>query len=99
MQPIKLSEGHNGKARPNPGRAVPARFLENLEELNFSHLLYFWTVARDGSIASACDRLKLSQPTISMQIRKLEKAIGQRLFERSGRRLVLTAVGRTVYDY
>lgn len=99
MQPLKLSDGHSGKVRTNPSRATPPRFLDNLEELNFSHLLYFWTVARDGSIASACERLKLSQPTISMQIRKLEKAVGQRLFERSGRSLVLTAVGRTVYDY
>jgi len=75
------------------------RRLENLQELNYSHLLYFWTVARDGSIASACDRLQLSQPTISMQIRKLERTLGHRLFERSGRKLVLTEVGRTVYDY
>jgi len=75
------------------------RSLENLQELNFSHLLYFWTVARDGSIANACNRLQLSQPTISMQIRKLERSLGHRLFDRSGRNLVLTEVGRTVYDY
>ncbi|MBX3411069.1 MAG: LysR family transcriptional regulator [Pirellulales bacterium] len=70
-----------------------------MQELNFSHLLYFWTVARDGSIASACHRLQLSQPTISMQIRKLERSLGHRLFDRSGRNLVLTDVGRTVFDY
>lgn len=79
--------------------SVPPRFLENLEELNFSHLLYFWTVARYGSIARACERLNLSQPTISTQIRKLEQSLGQRLFDRSGRKLTLTAVGRTVYEY
>ncbi len=73
--------------------------LDNLQELNYSHLLYFWAVARDGSIASACQRLHLRQPTISMQIRKLERALGHRLFDRSGRNLVLTDVGRTVFDY
>ncbi|MCE9553541.1 MAG: LysR family transcriptional regulator [Planctomycetes bacterium] len=75
------------------------RQLDNLQELNYQHLLYFWTVARDGSIADACARLQLSQPTISMQIRKLEKMLGHRLFDRSGRKLVLTEIGHTVYDY
>lgn len=75
------------------------RLLNNLQELNFSHLLYFWAVARNGSIASACRRLHLRQPTISMQIQKLERALGHRLFDRSGRNLVLTDVGRTVFDY
>ena len=83
---------------PLPETRSP-RFLENLQELNYSHLLYFWTVARDGSIANACNRLQLSQPTISMQIRKLERSLGHRLFDRSGRNLVLTEVGRTVFDY
>lgn len=88
-QSIAELQGANGKPHP----------LENLQQLNYSHLLYFWAVARDGSIASACDRLQLSQPTISMQIRKLERALGHRLFDRSGRNLVLTNVGRTVFDY
>jgi LysR family transcriptional activator of nhaA len=86
----------NGRALRSP---ASLRIFENLDELNFSHLLYFWTVARDGSIASACEKLKLSQPTISMQIRKLERTLGQQLFDRSGRGLVLTPVGRSVYDY
>lgn len=75
------------------------RVAENLQSLNFAHLLYFWTVARDGSISSACERLHVSQPTISMQIRKLEKTLGHRLFDRTGRSLVLTDVGRTVFEY
>jgi LysR family transcriptional activator of nhaA len=81
--------------------SIPAsrRLLDDLQELNFSHLLYFWTVARDGSIAGACERLQLSQPTVSMQVRKLESMLGHHLFDRSGRNLVLTEIGRTVYDY
>lgn len=57
---------------------VKPQLFENLQQLNFSHLLYFWAVARDGSIASACERLQISQPTISMQIRKLERSLGHR---------------------
>ena len=67
--------------------------------LNYHHLLYFWTVARAGSIARAAEELHLSQPTISAQLKLLEKALGQPLFERQGRRLVLTPVGQTVQRY
>lgn len=81
------------------GPRSATNLLETVRELNFSHLLYFWAVARDGSIASACARLQISQPTISMQIRKLEKSLGHRLFERSGRGLALTEVGRMVFEY
>jgi len=67
--------------------------------LNYHHLMYFWVVAREGTVAAACEQLHLAQPTISSQIRKLEKSLGQDLFERSGRRLVLTDVGQTVFEY
>ena len=93
------SSQRNGNPRATPPAPTKPHLLENLQELNYSHLLYFWAVARDGSIASACKRLHLQQPTISMQIRKLERALGHRLFDRSGRNLVLTDVGRTVFDY
>lgn len=70
-----------------------------MEWLNYHHLLYFWTVASEGSIARACDRLRLAPPTISTQIKSLEESLGEQLFLRSGRKLVLTDVGRTVFDY
>jgi LysR family transcriptional regulator, transcriptional activator of nhaA len=70
-----------------------------MEWLNYHHLLYFWTVARQGSIARACEPLHLSQPTISAQLRALEKALGVKLFERHGRGMVLTETGRLVYRY
>ena len=72
---------------------------ETLQNLNFLHLYYFWAAAREGSISGACERLQLSQPTISMQIRKLEKSLGHQLFQRSGRGLALTEMGQTVFDY
>jgi len=67
--------------------------------LNYHHLLYFWTVAREGSIARAADKLRLAQPTISNQLRTLERTLGFRLFVRRGRGLVLTDTGRLVLGY
>src|SRR5262249_61443678 len=67
--------------------------------LNYHHLLYFWMVVREGTIARACAQLHLTQPTISGQLRVLEKALGAKLFDRPGRNLVLTDTGRTVYRY
>lgn len=67
--------------------------------LNYHHLLYFWTVARTGTIANASRELHLSQPTISTQLKTLEDSLGQKLFQRAGRRLVLTDVGRTTFRY
>jgi len=70
-----------------------------VEWLNYHHLLYFWTVAKEGSVARATQRLRLAQPTISGQIRQLERQLDQKLFQRQGRSLVLTDVGRVVYRY
>lgn len=70
-----------------------------MEWLNYHHLLYFWTVAREGGVSKAAEKLRLSQPTISAQVRTLEEAVGERLFQRQGRSLVLTETGRLVYRY
>ena len=70
-----------------------------MEWLNYHHLLYFWVVAKEGSIARACQELRLAQPTISGQLRALEDSLGEKLFIRSGRRLVLTETGRLVFQY
>jgi LysR family transcriptional activator of nhaA len=70
-----------------------------VEWLNYHHLLYFWTVAREGSIARASATLRLAQPTISGQIRALEESLGEKLFRRVGRNLVMTDVGQIVYRF
>lgn len=70
-----------------------------MEWLNYHHLLYFWTVARLGSVTRATEELYLAQPTISAQIRALEESLGEKLFTRMGRNLALTEVGRTVFRY
>ena len=67
--------------------------------LNDHHLLYFWVVAREGTIARACDQLHLTQPSISKQLRQLERSVGEKLFQRAGRNLVLTETGQMVFRY
>ena len=70
-----------------------------MEGLNYHHLFYFWTVAREGSIARASATLRLAQPTISAQIATLERALGEKLFTRTGRRLELTETGQMTLRY
>jgi len=70
-----------------------------MEWLNYHHLLYFWVVAREGGLTQASKVLRLAHPTLSGQIRQLEDSFGEKLFDRSGRRLVLTDVGKTVFGY
>jgi LysR family transcriptional regulator, transcriptional activator of nhaA len=70
-----------------------------MEWLNYHHLLYFWTVAKEGSIARACEKLRLAQPTISGQLRQLEETLGEKLFAKAGRGLAMTDTGQVVYRY
>jgi LysR family transcriptional regulator, transcriptional activator of nhaA len=70
-----------------------------MEWLNYHHLLYFWTVVRTGSVAAASEELRLAPPTISVQIRRLEEQLGEKLVRRSGRRLLPTQMGQSVFRY
>jgi LysR family transcriptional regulator, transcriptional activator of nhaA len=70
-----------------------------MEWLNYHHLLYFHSVAKFGSISAASRELRLAPPTISAQLRSLEESLGEKLFTKSGRRLVLTETGQVVLQY
>jgi LysR family transcriptional activator of nhaA len=70
-----------------------------MEWINYHHLLYFWLVAREGSLASASAELRLAQSTVSKQIHLLEDRLGHKLFSKHGRRLALTESGRIVFRY
>ena len=70
-----------------------------MSTLNYHHLLHFWTVAREGGVAAAARRLRLSQSTLSTQLRQLEEHMGLTLFDRSRRRLALSEAGRTAFRY
>lgn len=67
--------------------------------LNFHHLRYFWIVAHEGNLTRAAKKHNVAQSALSMQISSLEAYLGQPLFERTGRRLVLTEAGRIALDF
>ena len=71
----------------------------SVEQFNFHHLFYFWRVAEEGHLTRAAQALHVSQSALSAQIRQLEARLGEPLFERTGRRLTLTATGRLVHAY
>ncbi|MEM1410997.1 MAG: transcriptional activator NhaR [Pseudomonadota bacterium] len=70
-----------------------------MRHLNYGHLQYFWVVAREGSVARAAELLHVTPQTISGQLKLLDQAVGERLFDRSGRNLVLSSTGRVVFQY
>jgi len=70
-----------------------------MRHLNYNHLLYFRTVAREGSVARASEVLHLTPQTISGQLKLLEESIGEPLFHRVGRGLALTDTGHVVNQY
>ena len=70
-----------------------------MRHLNYNHLLYFWTVAREGSIVKATEILHLTPQTISGQLKLLEESVGEPLFHRVGRGLSMTETGHMVYQY
>ncbi|MBX7103267.1 MAG: LysR family transcriptional regulator [Gemmataceae bacterium] len=74
-------------------------YTDRMESLNYHHLYYFWHVGRESSVARACERIGVSQPTISSQISLLEQSLGEKLFVRSGRNLVLSDAGKLVFGY
>lgn len=70
-----------------------------MESLNYHHLRYFWVVAKEGSIRKASEKLRVSQPSICVQVQSLEETMGEKLFRRSGRNLVMTETGQLVFGY
>ena len=67
--------------------------------LNYHHLRYFRAIANEGSLTRAAERLNLSQSALSTQLRSLEESLGQPLFLRQNKTLVLTEAGRIALDY
>ena len=74
-------------------------YHSEMERLNYQHLERFWAVVREGGVTRASQKLHVSQPTVSAQLRSLEGSLGRKLFVRSGRGLVLTDFGRSIYRY
>ncbi len=70
-----------------------------MQWLNYHHLYYFRTIATEGGIAKAAEKLRLGQPTLSTQLKQLEEMVGKPLFERRNRKMVLTESGKAALDY
>lgn len=70
-----------------------------MQRLNYHHLHYFWSVARIGKLTEAARMLRVSQSALSTQIRQLEDMLGQQLFIRSGRQLILSEAGNIAFSY
>jgi len=67
--------------------------------LNYHHLLYFWMTVKEGGVTAAARKLRLAQPTVSGQLRELESQLGAALFERDGRALRITPIGRRIFEH
>jgi LysR family transcriptional activator of nhaA len=67
--------------------------------LNYHHLLYFRVIATEGSISKASEKLLVGQPSLSSQLKNLEDSLGQQLFLRQNRSLVLTEAGKLALEY
>ncbi|MCP4911633.1 MAG: LysR family transcriptional regulator [Oligoflexia bacterium] len=68
-----------------------------MDRLNFNHLYYFYVVCIEGSIKGASEKLFVTQPTISDQIKLLEEFFDCKLFERRNRSLILTKEGQLAF--
>ena len=87
------------RSRPVEEELQDRAAMHGLEDINLNYLMYFWAVAKEGSVSAAARRLNISQPTISATIGKLERMMGIKLFQRAGRGVRLTEAGETAYHY
>ena len=67
--------------------------------INYHHLFYFKTIAEEGSVSKAAEKLRLGQPTLSAQLKLFEDSLGVLLFERQHKKLILTEQGKVALDY
>ncbi len=67
--------------------------------INYHHLFYFKTIAEEGTVSRAAEKLRLGQPTLSAQLKQFEETLGVQLFERNHKKLTLTEQGKVALDY
>lgn len=67
--------------------------------INYHHLFYFKTIAEEGTVSKAAEKLRIGQPTLSAQLKQFEDNLGVQLFERQHKKLILTEQGKVALDY
>lgn len=67
--------------------------------INYHHLYYFKTIAEEGTVSKAAEKLRIGQPTLSAQLKQFEDRLGVQLFERQHKKLILTEQGKVALDY
>lgn len=67
--------------------------------INYHHLFYFKTIAEEGSVSKAAEKLRLGQPTLSAQLKQFEETLGVQLFDRQHKKLIITEQGKVALDY
>jgi DNA-binding transcriptional LysR family regulator len=67
--------------------------------LNFNHLYYFYVVAIHSNVSRAAEELRISQSSISVQVKQLENSLGRTLFNRIKTGVELTESGQVVFQY
>ena len=72
---------------------------QRMDELSYHQLFHFWNIVREGSTLRAGQKMGRSQPAVSAQLGMLERALDEKLFDRVGKKLVLSEVGEVVYRY
>lgn len=78
---------------------MSSRRSRKTAQLNYNHLHYFHVAAVEGSVGGAAQYLGVTQPTISEQLRTLERTLGVVLFERQSSGLKLTDAGRLTFNH
>jgi LysR family transcriptional activator of nhaA len=66
---------------------------------NYNHLFYFYITAKSGGVTNAAKHLRLSQPSLSSQLKILEQSLDMKLFNKVGRKNELTESGETIYGF
>ncbi|MDN0193478.1 LysR family transcriptional regulator [Streptomyces sp. S.PNR 29] len=95
--PFSLGQTASGAVPEEPnqeGIQCAVTHAEHVDDFDMRHLRYFLTVVRSGTVSAAAKELRISQPSLSQQIKRLEQRIGAALFVRSPRGVELTAGGR-----
>lgn len=67
--------------------------------INYHHLFYFKTIAEEGTVSKAAEKVRVGQPTLSAQLKQFEETLGVQLFDRYHKKLVLTEQGKVALDY